>query len=748
VQQRLTTFTSSPVTWAYLLILGLTMALMGVTVEISTGEAHEARMSVTSTLSGGAAFLVWCAWCATGAVVATAICHVGKAPQAEGSGIPQIKSIMAGTPLAGMLSARVLAAKFAGLVAAQGGGLQVGKEGPFVHMAGALAAQLCRLPLFAPLFQTETRRRQLLAAAVAAGVTAVFGTPVGGVLFSLEITSTYTLVSSQVMCFVAAIVTRLAFDALWALFAGTGWGGAVAEGGSFAVSIPTTFTPAQAWELPLLALLGIGCGLLGSLFVYVMHKAKLTAKLLMKPRPSVSPAPAGGEETLEEWARKHWPRYVLCASVGALVAALTFPTSFLALPDMDVLTDLLLCPPGMLGGAGGGEGGGHSSCPRGVWASAGNTAGAAAIASLATFLVVRFVTVVLSISLPLPCGTFQPLIILGAAVGRLAGELVLDATRVGGGAGAGIQPGLWAVVGAAAMVSGATHTISTVVILFELTGQAVHLVPVLAGTLLAYAASSAFTLPLYDVLMLAGSTPYLPRVHPAAAYAQVIARDMARPLPAASILLEGVSTYADVLRALQATARALPLAPGARATDAALQPSILQALPIVADGSMLLVGTLDRAACVALLRSGPPEGGATTAQPVVTVAASGVRDDERKGLIGRRLSASSLEPALVVEDAGVAAWAAWDTEGGRADKLPAQPAGWMRSALLPIQRRETSGGGHTGGLVLDEAPMCLDIRTPLARVHFLFALLLLPHALVTDGRTLVGLVMKEDVCAA
>lgn len=34
-------------------------------------------------------------------------------------------------------------------------------------------------------------RRQILAAGVAAGVTATFGTPVGGVLFSIEVTSTY-----------------------------------------------------------------------------------------------------------------------------------------------------------------------------------------------------------------------------------------------------------------------------------------------------------------------------------------------------------------------------------------------------------------------------------------------------------------------------------------------------------------------------------------------------------------------------
>jgi H+/Cl- antiporter ClcA len=36
----------------------------------------------------------------------------------------------------------------------------------------------------------------MLAAAVAAGVTATFGAPIGGVLFSIEVTSTYYFVSN------------------------------------------------------------------------------------------------------------------------------------------------------------------------------------------------------------------------------------------------------------------------------------------------------------------------------------------------------------------------------------------------------------------------------------------------------------------------------------------------------------------------------------------------------------------------
>lgn len=59
-------------------------------------------------------------------------------------------------------------------------GLSVGKEGPFVHVASMVARNLCRIQIFRGLWQNEMLRAQVLAAACAAGVSATFGTPVGG----------------------------------------------------------------------------------------------------------------------------------------------------------------------------------------------------------------------------------------------------------------------------------------------------------------------------------------------------------------------------------------------------------------------------------------------------------------------------------------------------------------------------------------------------------------------------------------
>jgi H+/Cl- antiporter ClcA len=69
------------------------------------------------------------------------------------------------------------------------GGASVGREGTAVQMGAALASSLSKLPgrLLALLRLTRTRRRLLLQAGLAGGFGSVFGTPLAGTLFGLEV---------------------------------------------------------------------------------------------------------------------------------------------------------------------------------------------------------------------------------------------------------------------------------------------------------------------------------------------------------------------------------------------------------------------------------------------------------------------------------------------------------------------------------------------------------------------------------
>ena len=72
-------------------------------------------------------FLLWIVWTTLFAIIAVSFGHL-VSPLAEGSGLPQLKSILGGTPISGYFSWRVLVAKLLGTFAAQVAGLSLGKE--------------------------------------------------------------------------------------------------------------------------------------------------------------------------------------------------------------------------------------------------------------------------------------------------------------------------------------------------------------------------------------------------------------------------------------------------------------------------------------------------------------------------------------------------------------------------------------------------------------------------------------------
>jgi CIC family chloride channel protein len=101
------------------------------------------------------------------------------APETGGSGIQEIEGALGGLRPVRWL--RVLPVKFLGGVLALGSGAVLGREGPTVHMGGAVGSMVgdgFRLP--------EDERHALLAAGAAAGLSAAFNAPLSGILFVVE----------------------------------------------------------------------------------------------------------------------------------------------------------------------------------------------------------------------------------------------------------------------------------------------------------------------------------------------------------------------------------------------------------------------------------------------------------------------------------------------------------------------------------------------------------------------------------
>jgi chloride channel protein, CIC family len=166
------------------------------------------------------------------------------APEATGSGIPQVKAALGYVPIA--LDLRVAIVKWLGTCLSVGSGLALGRQGPTVQIGAALAAQLSKWTNTSPTYQ-----RQLIAAGAAAGLAASFNAPIAGVLFVIEELlqdlPDLTLSTAIIAAVVGGLVSR-----------GIGGRGIVPD----LSGIQITFATA---EIPLLIMVGVLAGLLGAI---------------------------------------------------------------------------------------------------------------------------------------------------------------------------------------------------------------------------------------------------------------------------------------------------------------------------------------------------------------------------------------------------------------------------------------------------------------------------------------------------
>ncbi|MFB2970139.1 chloride channel protein [Aerosakkonema sp. BLCC-F183] len=169
------------------------------------------------------------------------------APETSGSGIPQVKAVLARVPIP--LNLRVALTKLLGGILAIGSGLALGREGPTVQIGAAIAAQLSRWIPTSP-----EHRRQLLAAGAGAGLAAAFDAPMAGVLFVVEEllqdVSELTLGTAILASFIGAVVSHI-------------FGGQSLDLNLNSTTLISSFVVS---DIPFYLILGILSGVLGSLF--------------------------------------------------------------------------------------------------------------------------------------------------------------------------------------------------------------------------------------------------------------------------------------------------------------------------------------------------------------------------------------------------------------------------------------------------------------------------------------------------
>ncbi|XP_033084043.1 chloride channel protein ClC-Ka isoform X2 [Trachypithecus francoisi] len=486
--------------WYFLMTLGVLMALVSYAMNFAIGRVVRAHEWLYREI-GDSHLLRYLSWTVYPVALVSFSSGFSQSitPSSGGSGIPELKTMLAGVILEDYLDIKNFGAKVVGLscTLATGSTLFLGKVGPFVHLSVMMAAYLGRVrtrTIGEP--ENKSKQNEMLVAAAAVGVATVFGAPFSGVLFSIEVMSSHFSVWDYWRGFFAATCGAFMFRLL-AVFN--------SEQETITSLYKTSFRVDVPFDLPeiffFVALGGI-CGVLSCAYLFCQRtflsfikNNRFSSKLLATSKP------------------------VYSALATLVLASITYPPGvgrFLASrlsmkQHLDSLFDnhswALITqnssPPWS-----------EELDPQHLWWEWYHPR-FTIFGTLAFFLVMKFWMLILATTIPMPAGYFMPIFILGAAIGRLLGEALAVAFPEGivaGGVTNPIMPGGYALAGAAAFSGAVTHTISTALLAFELTGQIVHALPVLMAVLAANAIAQSCQPSFYDGTIIVKKLPYLPRI--------------------------------------------------------------------------------------------------------------------------------------------------------------------------------------------------------------------------------------------
>ncbi|XP_026111594.1 chloride channel protein 2-like [Carassius auratus] len=705
--------------WIFLMILGFIMAVISFVMDVFVDNFTEAHRWIYN-LADSHVLLQYLAWVAYSLFL---ICFAAGfanivSIQAAGSGIPEMKTCLRGVMLPEYLTFNTLVSKVISLTCVLGSELPVGKEGPFVHIGSICASVLCKfMSLFSSIYKNEARNKEMLTVGCAVGIGCCFASPIGGALFSLEITSMFFVARNYWRGFLSATFGAFIFrllpvwnkqeDTLMALYAT-----------KYRLEFPFDLK-----EIPVFAVMGIVCGFGGALFVYLYGKITLFVKK---------------QKATNSFLMKNC--FLYSALVSVLISTLTFPLGF-----GQFMAGQLTQRESLI-----------SFFDHRTWSNHGIVADfdhddhlaawkhpqANVFIILSIFVIMKFWMSAISITLPIPCGSFVPIFVIGAAFGRLVGEGLATLFPNGfnmDGHIYPIMPGVYAVVGAAALTAGVTHTLSTGVIMMELTGQINYALPILISVILANMISQTLQPSIYDKVIRIKKLPYLPMLSWGHRNKHNIHVGDFMKREVCYITLN--SNYRDIFKILRS--------------------GNLKTLPLVKSAeSMLLLGSVERAQLLALLKqrsrnlreenastipfsynvhfqTSTEESASTFTDPASTEPLKKPSVDEKditslydSGLSLKKFFCSRPDIKAMEDDP--------DTED---DETILQEVEEWEEQQLDEQV-------NFNNCKIDPAPFQLLERTSLHKTHTMFSVLNLDYAYVTSIGRLVGVVSLKELCKA
>ncbi|MFI4893024.1 MAG: chloride channel protein, partial [Phycisphaerales bacterium JB058] len=359
------------------------------------------------------------------------------ASEAQGHGVPQVMNAL--IKRGGIIRWPIGVVKVIASILTVGSGGSAGTEGPVVQIGATVGSVVGQR-----LHMTREHMGTLVGCGAAAGISSIFNAPIAGVFFVLEILLRDFSVKAFAPIVVASVFSQATTQAVLgenhAIFATPG----DLHGYTFSIL-----------ELPGFVLLGAVCGLVAVAFNKLLHK---------------------GEDLYDEW--KIHP--LLKPITGGLALGLMGYGFVLALnamrPESGASVPMFY-------------GNGYATIRELLDPNAYDTGSllATSVVLLSMIVLLKMLGTVFTLASGGSGGVFAPSLFLGAVAGAALGVAL---ERVGlmpeGG-----SPAAYALVGMAAVVAGTTHaTLTSILILFELTRNVYVLLPILRAAFVARVVAS------------------------------------------------------------------------------------------------------------------------------------------------------------------------------------------------------------------------------------------------------------------
>ncbi len=347
------------------------------------------------------------------------------AKEAKGHGVPEVMQAIAVN--GGRIRPRVVVAKVIASALCIGSGGSAGREGPIVQVGAALGSSLGQWFNF-----SRDRIRNLVACGTAAGIAATFNAPIAGVIFTVEI----ILGELQPSDVGSVVISAVTAATLARVFLG--------DRPAFVIPNYSVKTP---WEILLYALLGVLAALVSVLFIRMLYWF---------------------EDQFDRW---RFPDALKPAVGGLLLGLLAFFYPMILglgfVPEEESLLGFPIAQniPHVFG----------SGFPVIELALLGQVS----IVLLVVLVVLKPLATSLTLGSGNSGGVFAPALFTGAALGGAFGGIV---ERFAPGMTGG--PGIFAVVGMAAVFAGAARApFTAILIVVEMTNDYRVIVPLMAGVI-------------------------------------------------------------------------------------------------------------------------------------------------------------------------------------------------------------------------------------------------------------------------